>query len=93
MNLDIVGGNWNKLKGKVQVRWSTLIGDHLGVITGRQTQLAGERQRAYGVLRSKTLRSALGARYRARSTAPNRTAVDNLPPRASVLTVRKSEKL
>lgn len=93
MNLDIVGGNWNKLKGKVQVRWSRLIGDHLGVITGRQTQLAGERQRAYGVLRSRTLRSTLGMHYRARSTSPGRTTVGNLPPRASALAIQKSEKL
>jgi uncharacterized protein YjbJ (UPF0337 family) len=58
MNRDIVKGNWKKFKGKVQVRWGTLIGDHLGVITGRRTQSAGERQWAYGVIRSKTLRGA-----------------------------------
>ena len=56
MNRDIVEGNWKQFKGRAQARWSVLIGDHLGVITGRRTQVAGARQSAYGVIRSKTLR-------------------------------------
>lgn len=56
MNRDIVAGNWKQFKGTVQVRWGRLIGDHLGVIAGKRTQVAGERQRAYGTVRSKTLR-------------------------------------
>jgi uncharacterized protein YjbJ (UPF0337 family) len=62
MNRDLVEGNWNQFKGKVLVRWSILVGDHLGVISGKRQQLAGERQSAYGVLRSKTLRGAKSAR-------------------------------
>jgi len=53
MNRDIVQGNWKQFKGKVRVRWGRLIGDYLGVITGRRTQSVGERQRAFGVFRSK----------------------------------------
>jgi len=53
MNRDIVQGNWKQFKGKVRVRWGRLIGDYLGVITGRRTQSVGERQRAFGVFRAK----------------------------------------
>lgn len=56
MNRDIVEGNWKQFKGRVQVRWGRLIGDHLGVITGKRTQISGERQRAYGAIRAKTLK-------------------------------------
>lgn len=56
MNRDIVEGNWKQLKGRMQVQWGRLIGDHLGVITGKRTQVAGEQQRAYGAIRAKTLR-------------------------------------
>jgi len=56
MNRDIVQGNWKQIKGKMQAGWGMLIGDHLGVITGRRTQFVGERQRAYGAFRRKTLR-------------------------------------
>jgi hypothetical protein len=38
MNLDLVQGNLKQFKGKVRVRWSTLIGDQLGVISGTRTQ-------------------------------------------------------
>ena len=69
MNRDIVAGNWKQFKGKVQVRWGRLVGDYLGVVTGKRTQLAGEIQRSYGVIRSKTLRGATGTRYPARSAA------------------------
>ncbi len=67
MNRDLVEGNWNQFKGMVQVRWGMLIGDHLGVITGRRTQLFGDRQRAYGVIRSKTLRGNMRVRSPART--------------------------
>lgn len=63
MNRDMVEGNWKQFKGKAHVRWGMLIGDYLGVITGRRTQLAGERQSAYGVIRSKTLSGAMRTRY------------------------------
>ncbi len=59
MNRDLVQGSLKQFKGKVRVRWSTLIGDHFGVISGKRTQSAGERQSAYGLLRSKALRGSL----------------------------------
>jgi uncharacterized protein YjbJ (UPF0337 family) len=74
MNRDIVEGNWKQFKGKVQVRWGRLIGDYLGVVTGKRTQLAGEIQRSYGGIRSKTLTGAMGTRYPARSASPTASA-------------------
>ncbi len=67
MNRDLVQGNLKQFKGKVRVHWSTLIGDHLGVISGKRTQSTGERQSAYGVLRAKALRGTLNAHSSARS--------------------------
>lgn len=69
MNRDIVEGNWKQFKGKVQVHWGRLTGDYLGVVTGKRTQLAGEMQQSYGVIRSKTLRGTMRTRYPARSAA------------------------
>lgn len=82
MNRDLVAGSWNQFKGKVLVRWSLLIGDHLGVITGRRRQRAGERQSAYGALRSKTLRGSMKGHA---SSAPS--PAGNLLPKASVLSM------
>lgn len=66
MNRDIFAGSWKQLKGKTQASWSVLIGDPLGVIAGKRTQLAGARQSAYGALRSKTLRGGVRTRYSGR---------------------------
>jgi len=74
MNRDIVEGNWKQFKGKVQVRWGRLIGDYLGVVSGKRTQLAGEIQRSYGVIRSKTLTGAMRTRYPARAASPTASA-------------------
>ena len=63
MNWDRIEGNWKQIKGRMQVRWGMLIGDHLGVIAGRHTQIAGEIQQAYGAIRSRTLTSVMKARY------------------------------
>lgn len=72
MNRDTVVGNWNKFKGNLQVRWCRLIGDPLGVISGKRTQSTGERQLSYCALRSSTLRGILrthssGGSYSART--------------------------
>jgi len=67
MNRDLVQGNLKQFKGKVRVSWSTLIGDHLGVISGKRTQSAGERQSAYGELRAKALRGTSNAHSAGRS--------------------------
>ena len=74
MNRDIVEGNWKQFKGKVQVRWGRLIGDYLGVVSGKRTQLAGEIQQSYGVIRSTTLTGAMRTRYPARSVSPTASA-------------------
>ena len=76
MNDDRVKGNWKQFKGKVQVRWGKLTGDYLGVVTGKRTQLAGEIQQSYGVIRSKTLRGPTGTRYPARPASPTASARD-----------------
>lgn len=55
MNRDFVEGSWKQFKGKTRAGWSMLIGNHLGVISGKRTQYDGERQRAYGIIRSKIL--------------------------------------
>jgi uncharacterized protein YjbJ (UPF0337 family) len=56
MNRDIIEGNWKVLKGKVQVRWSRLFRDRLGVLAGRRLQAAGERQWAVGAFHATTMR-------------------------------------
>jgi uncharacterized protein YjbJ (UPF0337 family) len=80
MNRDLVEGNWNQFKGKVLVRWSIFIGDHLGVLSGKRRQLAGERQSAYGVLRSKSLRGTKSARSPALGFSSDSVVVGNPPP-------------
>ena len=84
MNRDIVGGTWKQLSGKVQTQWGRFIGDHLGVI-------AGKRQQAFGIIRSKTLRGAAPTRHTARSMSLVLTAVRDLPPTVSVLTTSRHE--
>jgi uncharacterized protein YjbJ (UPF0337 family) len=91
MNRDLVAGNWNQFKGKVLVRWSILVGDHLGVISGKRKQLAGERQSAYGVLRSKTLRCAMNARSPAHASSSHSAAVGNPPAGVSATTMPTHE--
>jgi len=49
MNWDIVEGNWKQFKGKVKVQWNNLTDDHLDVIAGKRTELAGKIQETYGI--------------------------------------------
>jgi len=49
MNWDIVEGNWKQFKGKVKTQWGKLTDDHLDVIAGKRTELAGKIQEAYGI--------------------------------------------
>ncbi len=49
MNLDIIKGNWNQVKGKVKAQWGKLTDDQLDVIDGKRVELAGKIQEAYGV--------------------------------------------
>ena len=90
MNRDIVEGSWKQIKGKVHVRWSMLIGDPLGAVSGRHTQYDGERQSAYGAIHSKPLSDA---RTRAPHIVPlKRTAVGDLPRAASDQAIHAHEK-
>lgn len=49
MNRDIIEGNWKQYKGKVREQWGDLTDDHLDVIAGKRTILAGKLQEAYGI--------------------------------------------
>lgn len=49
MNWDIVEGNWKQFKGKVKAQWGKLSDDHIDLIAGRRTELAGKVQEAYGL--------------------------------------------
>jgi uncharacterized protein YjbJ (UPF0337 family) len=51
MNWDIIEGNWKQYKGKVREQWGDLTDDHLDVIAGKRTILAGKLQEAYGITR------------------------------------------
>ena len=91
MNRDLVEGNWNQFKGRLWVRWSRLIGDHLGVISGNRTQSAGERQSAYGVLRSNTLRGVLRTHSSARAFSSHPAAIVNRPPQVAYMSITAHE--
>lgn len=49
MNWDIVKGNWKQFRGKVKAQWGKLTDDHLDVIDGKRTELAGKIEETYGI--------------------------------------------
>lgn len=49
MNWNIIEGNWKQFKGEVKAQWGKLTDDHLDVIAGKRTELAGKIQEAYGI--------------------------------------------
>jgi uncharacterized protein YjbJ (UPF0337 family) len=49
MNWDRIEGNWKQLKGKAKEQWGKLTDDQLDVIGGREDQLIGKVQEAYGI--------------------------------------------
>lgn len=49
MNWDRVEGDWKQIKGSVKEQWGKLSDEQLEVITGKQDQLAGNIQEAYGI--------------------------------------------
>lgn len=51
MNSDIIQGNWEQLKGKVQKQWGKLTNDDLDVIEGQRKELVGRVQERYGYAR------------------------------------------
>ena len=48
MNWDIVKGNWNQWKGKVQQEWGKLTNDDLMRADGDREELKGILQECYG---------------------------------------------
>lgn len=48
MNLDIIEGKWDQLKGSVKEQWGKLTDDDLTRISGKQDQLTGKLQERYG---------------------------------------------
>ena len=51
MNNDIIQGNWNQLKGRVQQQWGKLTNDDLYRIEGKRKELVGRVQERYGYAR------------------------------------------
>jgi uncharacterized protein YjbJ (UPF0337 family) len=51
MNNDIIQGNWNQLRGKIQQQWGKLTGDDLDKIEGKRKELVGRVQERYGYAR------------------------------------------
>ena len=49
MNWDRIEGNWKQLKGSAKAQWGKLTDDHLDVLTGQHTQMAGRLQELYGI--------------------------------------------
>lgn len=49
MNWDRIEGNWKQFKGSAKVRWGKLTDDHLDVLAGQHTQMAGKIQELYGI--------------------------------------------
>ncbi|HEY9199791.1 MAG TPA: CsbD family protein [Gammaproteobacteria bacterium] len=49
MNWNIVAGTWNQFRGEVRAHWGKLTDDHLDIIAGRRTELAGMIQQTYGL--------------------------------------------
>lgn len=49
MNWDRIEGNWKQLTGSAKEKWGRLTDDHLAVIHGQRTQMAGKLQELYGI--------------------------------------------
>ena len=48
MNMDIIEGKWEQLKGKAKEKWGKLTNDDWTVIEGKRDQMAGLIQERYG---------------------------------------------
>ena len=53
MNMDILAGNWKKMKGKIQQQWGKLTDDEFTRINGSAERLEGFLQTQYGYEREK----------------------------------------
>ena len=91
MNRDTAQGHWIQFKGKMQVQWGRLTGDYFRVLTGRSTQIAGERQIAYGIILSKTLRGKKTSRYPTSNALPAPAIISAPPPLTSVVAIHTHE--
>lgn len=49
MNWDTISGDWRTYRGKIQENWGRLTDDDMDVIAGKQEQLVGRVQKAYGI--------------------------------------------
>ena len=49
MNWDRIEGNWKQFKGSAKAKWGKLTDDHLDVLAGQRTQMAGKIQELYGI--------------------------------------------
>ncbi|MBC7918246.1 MAG: CsbD family protein [Rhodoferax sp.] len=49
MNWDRIEGNWKQFKGSAKAQWGKLTDDHLDVLAGQRTQMAGKIQELYGI--------------------------------------------
>ncbi|HEY7905107.1 MAG TPA: CsbD family protein [Casimicrobiaceae bacterium] len=65
MNWDRIEGNWKQFKGKAKEQWGKLTDDQLDVIGGKQDQLVGKVQEAYGIGRDEAQKQvdAFAKRY------------------------------
>lgn len=70
MNWDIIEGNWKQFRGKVNAQWGKLTDDHLDVIAGRRTELAGKIQEAYGLSKDETERQLESFEQRHKDWSP-----------------------
>lgn len=48
MNMDIIEGKWDQLKGKAKEKWGKLTDDDWKIIEGKHDQLVGRIQERYG---------------------------------------------
>ena len=53
MNKDILKGEWNELKGKIQTAWGKVTGDEWDIVKGEATRLEGLLQQKYGYSKAK----------------------------------------
>lgn len=49
MNLDILEGKWDQIRGKALQEWGKLTDDDLDVVEGNTTELSGLIQERYGI--------------------------------------------
>lgn len=48
MNLDLIEGKWEQLKGKAKENWGKLTDDDWKIVEGRRDQIVGRIQERYG---------------------------------------------